>query len=601
MEVFGHLYIPLKYQHEGKLKTTIFRDEFCFVDGKLFTAHYAGLKVPSPAVASLKSIRKLSDNNIEKALEILKFPSALAQLNSDVWKQFDRQFRERKKIYNYWPTSFSSIQEDFDKPFENYSQTSDSELVDTKRFTQRIALRTSENHEQNQRIVREAKEFLRIFRVAFSEDLFRLEEYLNLVKENKRFRLEINLASPVSLKQACERELFQLRDLEENHNGDGGHILSNLDSLYDAQAKEKYLDDASANFARALVDSMCAIKAMQVFFRRREHEELQSQLAFNLFEKAPTFRGNITDREIAYVTTPCWQPGMLGNLHVHRLQANNKSYWHKVKRRLEEEIRTMNSVEIDLSEALFKLEKEAIEAIKIADRRSSATKQDVDNLKRNIQAIATANSSSDESIKDTFERIKELRSQARKQFEQLFPRFDEELSKILIFSSNPKEIEKISKEKPVDSLSQIFDKLEEVIVAIQAMPNQPKYNFPNAQNVKIIEQAKTYIEQVGTYIEDSKATDPDLKLALDDLKQVIVDLQQKHPQATEEQATAVIEAEFEEIKRVQPHRWQKLLSLKRLWHGLKQGSFKVSEHFAEETPWGKGVIGFLEGVMDEVE
>jgi HEAT repeat protein len=145
-----------------------------------------------------------------------------------------------------------------------------------------------------------------------------------------------------------------------------------------------------------------------------------------------------------------------------------------------------------------------------------------------------------------------------------------------------------------DSIFKLFNKLEEVLCSIQVMTDQPKYNFPNAQKVQIFEQVETYIEN-----NNSNAIDPNTKQSLNDLQQIVSDLQRRHPQATEEEATAIIEVEFEEIKLTQPQRWRNLLSLKRLWNGVKKGSIKIGEHFAEETPWGKGVIGFLEGITDD--
>lgn len=138
------------------------------------------------------------------------------------------------------------------------------------------------------------------------------------------------------------------------------------------------------------------------------------------------------------------------------------------------------------------------------------------------------------------------------------------------------------------------DQLEAILGTIKVVQDQSKYNFPNVQKVQIF-------EQVNSYIENNNPVDPDSKQALADLKQLIADLQQKYPQATEKEATAIIDAEFKEIQRTQRQRWQNLLSLKRLWNGVKKGSLKAGEHFAEETPWGKAVIGFLEGVTDDAE
>ncbi len=34
---------------------------------------------------------------------------------------------------------------------------------------------------------------------------------------------------------------------------------------------------------------------------------------------------------------------------------------------------------------------------------------------------------------------------------------------------------------------------------------------------------------------------------------------------------------------------------------VKTVALKIGEHFAQENPWGKGLIGFLEGVTEEVK
>jgi hypothetical protein len=97
------------------------------------------------------------------------------------------------------------------------------------------------------------------------------------------------------------------------------------------------------------------------------------------------------------------------------------------------------------------------------------------------------------------------------------------------------------------------------------------------------------------------ASEQDLETILTDITQILENLKQKHPTPpTEQTAIAIIDAEFQEIKQTQPWRWQNLLSLQRLWKGSKTAALKIGEHFAEENPWGKGIIGFLEGVAEEV-
>jgi len=128
--------------------------------------------------------------------------------------------------------------------------------------------------------------------------------------------------------------------------------------------------------------------------------------------------------------------------------------------------------------------------------------------------------------------------------------------------------------------------------------NQPTFQI---QQVGTINTGDVTIhgDQVG--IQHNYAENPELAEALTEFQQTIVDLQQKYPQVTEAQIPAIVDVEFQEIKRLQPQRLRNLLNLKRQWNGLKKGLLKVGEHFAEETPWGKGVIGYLEGVTDEIE
>ena len=130
------------------------------------------------------------------------------------------------------------------------------------------------------------------------------------------------------------------------------------------------------------------------------------------------------------------------------------------------------------------------------------------------------------------------------------------------------------------------------------MSEASKYNFPNAQKVQIFEQIDTYIENK---IGNNSTLSSEDKEAIAELKQVIQDLQAKYPSARPEQQAIIIEAEFQEIKQKQPWRWKNLLSYKRLLNGGKTAAIKVGEHFAEENPWGKGAIAFLEGVSETVE
>ncbi|WNZ22626.1 hypothetical protein HJG54_06980 [Leptolyngbya sp. NK1-12] len=111
------------------------------------------------------------------------------------------------------------------------------------------------------------------------------------------------------------------------------------------------------------------------------------------------------------------------------------------------------------------------------------------------------------------------------------------------------------------------------------------------------------IKVEGDYIEtqNNYTLSPEDQAAIDDLKQVIHDLQARYPTTDPARQSAIIEAEFQEIKQKQPWRWKNLLKAKNLLNGGKIALTKAGEHLFEENIWGKAAIGFLEGVTEEVE
>lgn len=129
---------------------------------------------------------------------------------------------------------------------------------------------------------------------------------------------------------------------------------------------------------------------------------------------------------------------------------------------------------------------------------------------------------------------------------------------------------------------------------LKKMSDTPKYNFPNAKKVQIFEKVE------GGYHEHNYAQEQGFEILLTDYKQFIKELQQKHPNATDEAAIAkIIAVEYQEVKRLQPQRWQNFLSFKRLLNGGKKAIVKGGEHFTEHNFWGKIGVALLEGVMEE--
>lgn len=174
------------------------------------------------------------------------------------------------------------------------------------------------------------------------------------------------------------------------------------------------------------------------------------------------------------------------------------------------------------------------------------------------------------------------------------------LGKIALSRSKPVSSAKASSENAdklgpdfTVQLSEMRARIEAIFRLLSTMPDS-KYSFPNAQKVHIFEKVDTYIE-TQTNFDQSQ-----LQQAVADLTQEIVELQQRYPQVTaESEALTIVEVEFTEMAQAQPQRWRKLLELRRWLKGAKSGGLKLGEHFAEESMWGKTILGFLDGFTDE--
>jgi hypothetical protein len=130
--------------------------------------------------------------------------------------------------------------------------------------------------------------------------------------------------------------------------------------------------------------------------------------------------------------------------------------------------------------------------------------------------------------------------------------------------------------------------------AFKTMSETPKYDFRGAKIGSIADNVQG--DQVSYQFNLAEAN---LDEELTEIQQILNTLQQKHSQASESEASAIIEAEFREIKQRKPWQWENLLNLKRLRKGSKTAALKVGEHFSEENVWGKAFLGFLEGISDE--
>jgi HEAT repeats len=130
------------------------------------------------------------------------------------------------------------------------------------------------------------------------------------------------------------------------------------------------------------------------------------------------------------------------------------------------------------------------------------------------------------------------------------------------------------------------------------MTETPKYDLRGANIGNFAETIQSGGRQEAT--QHIYAPEQDFDKLLTDYQQFFNDLQQKYPiQIPEAALLPIINAEFQEIQKTQPQRWQNFLNLKRLWNGGKKATFKMGEHFTEESLWGKMAIAFLEGILEE--
>ena len=109
----------------------------------------------------------------------------------------------------------------------------------------------------------------------------------------------------------------------------------------------------------------------------------------------------------------------------------------------------------------------------------------------------------------------------------------------------------------------------------------------------------------GSKIEVIQGINPSKKsldILIADYKQFIEQLQENNSAVTDISVIPqILEAEVKLIESQDQQRWRNFLDLKRLWNGSKKAGLKVGEHFAENNPWAKAGIAFLEGVSEEID
>ena len=127
--------------------------------------------------------------------------------------------------------------------------------------------------------------------------------------------------------------------------------------------------------------------------------------------------------------------------------------------------------------------------------------------------------------------------------------------------------------------------------------NQPTFHINSIGNLNTGDVTIAG-DQIG--IQNTQQQSQDTALLA--IVQIIQALEKKYTFVQDpQQAIDIIDAEFKSLEASRSPQWQNLLNVKRLYNGGKKAAVKVSEHFTQENPWGKGFVAFLEGVSEDVK
>lgn len=139
------------------------------------------------------------------------------------------------------------------------------------------------------------------------------------------------------------------------------------------------------------------------------------------------------------------------------------------------------------------------------------------------------------------------------------------------------------------------------------MSDTPKFDLRGATITGNLADTVQGDQVANQTIQQSASTQSDFDLSelqtlLTDLSETLHGWQQKHPNtANDTEVSDIIDVEVQEIKQSNPMKWQNFLKLKRLWNGSKMAAVRIGDHFSEQSVWGKGLIGFLEGVTEDTD
>ena len=147
-----------------------------------------------------------------------------------------------------------------------------------------------------------------------------------------------------------------------------------------------------------------------------------------------------------------------------------------------------------------------------------------------------------------------------------------------------------------DSASVYIQSVEE----FRLMSNQPPIFHQQYATIGLNYAAENSNPNVTQNIQAAQQSSPEA--ALNAVVEIIQALEKEHTEVQdEEQARNIIDAEYQAIIHQKPIELQNLISLKRFYNGSKNAAVKVGEHLAESSLLVKALVGFLEGISEDVD
>jgi HEAT repeats len=152
----------------------------------------------------------------------------------------------------------------------------------------------------------------------------------------------------------------------------------------------------------------------------------------------------------------------------------------------------------------------------------------------------------------------------------------------------------------VEALVLICNYQESIDIMSEQPKNQPTFHIGQVGNINTGD-VDIKGDQIG--IQYNYANDPEVQSASIELKDLLLEIQIKHSSiATTEEAIAIIDVEFTEIKQTNNRKLAKLaqflLDPKRHIKAIKATVAEVAKHYLEESVWAKAIITYGDTLID---